>query len=682
MKDKSKNDTIHTLPNINIKNQIKKLNFNNISASSEKIKTLNTLKTSILQEQKFTPTEKIFKLPLKFKQKPKLTSDDAKLINVVKNFKNYDLLNPLSNSSNNLTNITSHLDMYIERLSFLNPTESLIGMSKIKDKFIMKKIQTEINERIHITGNKKKDENIEQSQVLKEFLKKNEYDKYYKIPFDIDVFNPLKYKNDIFHSDDKVKNKLILSVDEQDKSNSNIKKTEKIDIKQILLDVKNKNNDFLNKFENSIKEKTFETRLKKLNEDNEITKTKIVSYFDEIKNLESKIIDKSAEITINEGKIKKLEEDFEEYIKAKRLALLEEKSSVIVIHKEEEDMYFLKDKQEFNNLLTEFKNENLSISNEIEELKKEKQNLRLKIKKMEDEKKEITNEINTIRKELLVHYHEILIEGKDTREFGLSWVIVAIWDLKEEVCLQYLPHFLDSQTISFLFKNSQYLMELRVLDLEISRQREEMKILRQNDIENKAFNQTEDSTFKTQEKKYNFFADGLKDKIKGKLRARHNFKVVTKGEKQNNELNVIRLNSNKSNEEEDNENIQQENNEKKKIYPVMKNYNYKNMKEIENNFLNKHYLGKKTKEVMNNILNLEERKEKINKEILLFKEKEIERITKEFVLNNYDKRFNTNLNEVIRALVGNVLVKEELKKAQMTEKRICDDFKKIEIFNY
>ena len=53
------------------------------------------------------------------------------------------------------------------------------------------------------------------------------------------------------------------------------------------------------------------------------------------------------------------------------------------------------------------------------------------------------------------HYSEntvdILLEGIDTRRDGLSWVIQSIWDLDEEVDLNYMPNFLDVNAINYLF---------------------------------------------------------------------------------------------------------------------------------------------------------------------------------------------------------------------------------------
>ena len=90
----------------------------------------------------------------------------------------------------------------------------------------------------------------------------------------------------------------------------------------------------------------------------------------------------------------------------------------------------------------------------INQLSEKKKEIVAKIKTCEEELKNFKEERNKIKKELLLHYHKLLSEGKDTRKDGLSWIIRAIWNLKSNVLLSYLPKFLDDESISFLFSYS------------------------------------------------------------------------------------------------------------------------------------------------------------------------------------------------------------------------------------
>ena len=90
----------------------------------------------------------------------------------------------------------------------------------------------------------------------------------------------------------------------------------------------------------------------------------------------------------------------------------------------------------------------------IEKLNEQKMEIMKKLKACESDLKDFREERNKIKKKLLLHYHNLLLEGKDTRKEGLSWIIKAIWNLKSNVLLSYLPKFLDNESIIFLFSYS------------------------------------------------------------------------------------------------------------------------------------------------------------------------------------------------------------------------------------
>ena len=54
------------------------------------------------------------------------------------------------------------------------------------------------------------------------------------------------------------------------------------------------------------------------------------------------------------------------------------------------------------------------------------------------------------KKELLNHYQKLLKEGKDHRLSGLSWIIKKIWQLHENVNVNYMPVFLEPKSVEYL----------------------------------------------------------------------------------------------------------------------------------------------------------------------------------------------------------------------------------------
>ena len=90
-----------------------------------------------------------------------------------------------------------------------------------------------------------------------------------------------------------------------------------------------------------------------------------------------------------------------------------------------------------------------------EELKKKiqlKEEQLVKLDELKSRGKSMQKELKEIKNELLVHYHNLLIEGKDTRKDGLVWLIKVIWDLGYDILISYLPTFLDDKSIAFIFQ--------------------------------------------------------------------------------------------------------------------------------------------------------------------------------------------------------------------------------------
>lgn len=98
---------------------------------------------------------------------------------------------------------------------------------------------------------------------------------------------------------------------------------------------------------------------------------------------------------------------------------------------------------------------------EVSAKEKQIQDLQANLKSQEEEHlfikdkltkmKEQRNEIKNI---LLVHYHKLLAEGRDTRKEGLIWIIKKIWALGSKVVVSYIPNFLDDKSIQYIFKVS------------------------------------------------------------------------------------------------------------------------------------------------------------------------------------------------------------------------------------
>jgi hypothetical protein len=148
-------------------------------------------------------------------------------------------------------------------------------------------------------------------------------------------------------------------------------------------------------------------------------------------------------------------------------------------------------------------NKKLIVNDKLSNFKTKKENILLKYNTCESELKDLKKELNKIKDKLIIHYHKLLLEAKDTRSEGLSWIIRAIWKLKTNVLMSYLPKFLDKKSIEFLFKYSDKLVEIEQIQKNIREKKNYLKtfgekierlsekLLKYDDMKEKKFNENE-----------------------------------------------------------------------------------------------------------------------------------------------------------------------------------------------
>ena len=167
-------------------------------------------------------------------------------------------------------------------------------------------------------------------------------------------------------------------------------------------------------------------------------------------------------------------------------------------------------------------NKKLIVNDKLSNFKTKKENILLKYNTCESELQDLKKELNKIKDKLIIHYHKLLFEAKDTRSEGLSWIIRAIWKLKQNVLMSYMPKFLDEKSIEFLFKYSDKLVEIEQIQKNIQEKKNYLKnvgkkieklserLLKNEDMKEKKFfeneknnksNKDDDSIIKTPHKR-------------------------------------------------------------------------------------------------------------------------------------------------------------------------------------
>ena len=159
----------------------------------------------------------------------------------------------------------------------------------------------------------------------------------------------------------------------------------------------------------------------------------------------------------------------------------------------------------------------VDISQKLQNILNKKDNIKIKLNKCEKNLTDLKEELTEIKDELIKHYHKLLSEGKDTRNEGLSWIIRAIWKLKTNVIMSYLPKFLDEKSIEFLFKYSDKLVEIERIQKIIQEKKDYLKkfgkkfqkisekILKFDELKDKNNDNNEDEKNKNSESNENNF---------------------------------------------------------------------------------------------------------------------------------------------------------------------------------
>ena len=259
-----------------------------------------------------------------------------------------------------------------------------------------------------------------------------------------------------------------------------------------------------------------------------------------------------------------------------------------------------------------------------ERLKYVKQNITIEeeeLKKLEEKQKELIKQckekktiIYKLRHRLLNIYHINLYEGLNFRSDGLATLIRSIWNLGVNVDINFMPTYLDNLSIDYLFDRTKRLIEIskmrQIIEENEKEFEENLKLWKQNNIaedSKESDNGTDSNFFQTGVmQKYNYMDKYPKSK---QFMEDYNRKYFPKNDKF--EINLKQKNEFKS---------------KNIPYSIIEKYN-----NIE-----------KLKYLLKNLIDQNDNKEK----------KEIERLCKEFISNNYAEKYQVAVETIMGALCG------------------------------
>ena len=281
------------------------------------------------------------------------------------------------------------------------------------------------------------------------------------------------------------------------------------------------------------------------------------------------------------------------------------------------------------------KNEKLEYLNSLANLKKQREEkiktLTTKKEKAEEELigltkkyselleqcKQKKNIVYKARNQLLNIYHLELYEGLNFRTDGLASLIRSIWNIGVNVDINYMPSYLDKLSIDFLFDKARRLIKISEMRQIIEENQKDFE----NSISSWKKTLNENSKDSNEEKTdENFFKTGVmgnynynymnKYPHSKKFMDDYNKKYFSKGESFE-----VKFTKNKK---------------------LFKSRN------IPASIIEKHNKIEKLKILLNNLL---EKNESIEK-------KEIERLCREFILNDYKEKYNVSIEVIMGALCG------------------------------
>ena len=324
----------------------------------------------------------------------------------------------------------------------------------------------------------------------------------------------------ILNFEDEV-NEIISNDAEIQKKKEKIDKNNKIKMLRLGLLKKKENNDSFNFTEKSEaeniveKEKENEEDLEKINNENREKERKLEKKFKEeltnmenikaecqkinqrINNIDEKIEEEKMELNIlvnyAEEFDKKYQREVAENINDKNININNEEENVAIKDSKEGSESNRKKNKHFEKLnkLIIYKQQREDKKKFLKENIRENEKLKQELEKELDEKRIKCNEykkgVYNLRKNLISSYHLKLYEGIDYRNEGLISIIKDIWNLGVNVDTNFMPTYLDDLSIQFLLQKAKQSIEIAKIRKVISDNENEysslLKEWRLNDME-------------------------------------------------------------------------------------------------------------------------------------------------------------------------------------------------------
>ena len=294
----------------------------------------------------------------------------------------------------------------------------------------------------------------------------------------------------------------------------------------------------------------------------------------------------------------------------------------------------------------------------LKQYKEDIEQINKELKKIREELSNLKEKENTSAQKLMRHYESLLYQGRDTRNDGLIWIIKSMWKLGKNVPMQYIPKFLDFHAIEFLFKLANKSIELENNKNLLNKSKKDLTLK----IHKLYFINNDHNTDSNNFTKKQFGGKSKRTSLLFKTNLIKKNSILKRSVSQ---TNIIKTYIHSSVDDE------QRDQEKNTFKEILKFYEKRN-----NNYEIEKMEG------MGRIEDLQNKIKIIENEIVELKNKEIMRIFKQFVENDYQHRYHVTIDVVLAALLGEHMKNIEVNKFAKFKKEYLENLKNIRFYEY
>ena len=294
----------------------------------------------------------------------------------------------------------------------------------------------------------------------------------------------------------------------------------------------------------------------------------------------------------------------------------------------------------------------------LKQYKEDIEQINKELKKIREELSNLKEKENTSAQKLMRHYESLLYQGRDTRNDGLIWIIKSMWKLGKNVPMQYIPKFLDFHAIEFLFKLANKSIELENSKNLLNKNKKDLTLK----IHKLYFINNDHNTDSNNFTKKQFGGKSKRTSLLFKTNLIKKNSILKRSVSQ---TNIIKTYIHSSVDDE------QRDQEKNTFKEILKFYEKRN-----NNYEIEKMEG------MGRIEDLQNKIKIIENEIIDLKNKEIMRIFKQFVENDYQHRYHVTIDVVLAALLGEHMKNIEVNKFAKFKKEYLENLKNIRFYEY